>query len=98
MHHSQVVERKLQVKYGTYGPSHDPYSFTECTMITKYADGQVVKAFAHNGLNAYVKLNDVRIGADDEAFELIFGMSPPKFKQIHDRLHPYFDDPIKGWQ
>jgi hypothetical protein len=79
--------------HGSEGSSHDPYSFTEYLFIE---NDMTVKL--HAGLCVWITVNGVSLGVPEEkvgsAFLSYTGLSPDQFVKIHDKLHPWFDDPM----
>jgi len=88
-----ITERRLKRKMGVEGPSHDPYSFVECTVVQNG-----VKITAHMGLIAWLSVagDKVVCGEEDvvKCFELITGISLEVFDRYYERVHPYVPDPM----
>lgn len=92
-----IQTRKLRRRDGTYGPAHDPYSFTERTVDVHTPHSHDVITL-HCGLGVWLIWNGVRITDDEDMavalFEFRTGMTVAQFDRAYDRVHPYVDDPM----
>ena len=74
---------KLEMKNGTEGPRHDPYSFTEFTFEGK----QVV--MLHLGLAEWIQVDGKKLDVPDpvEMFKIFTTFSVHQFERAYRRLH-----------
>lgn len=99
-----LVARTIARKDGTYGPHHDPYSFTDRIVTVERAvdDGEPFQQVKlHSGLGTRLYVDGREITNNETlahwAFETLTGLTVEQFDKAYGRVHPYFDDPIKGW-
>jgi hypothetical protein len=90
----KITQRKLYHRAGSEGPAYDPYGFEERTV---WLNG--VKHTLHTGLGVWYRCGgDLYQCNTEEAtvakWETAVGMTVDVFDRSHDRLHPYFDDPM----
>jgi hypothetical protein len=91
-----ITQRKLAMRTGWEGPSHDPYSWLECTLTLNG-----VAITLHMGLATWIKIDGKRIDdhtPDSSLAPLLFerhtGLTVYTFNEAYNRIHPYFDDPM----
>jgi hypothetical protein len=83
---------RINVRRGSEGPEHDPYSFTEITFY--FTDPERSKVIFHSGLGTWLKYdgrkydeNDSWLPAPvDKIFEHITGLSVRRAEAIPDML------------
>jgi hypothetical protein len=90
---------KLQMESGSEGPAHDPYAYTEYTIL--YRDGRIVTL--HLGLDEWLRVNDeevagFRAGPDAQAsFEAMTQLTVRRFEKSYERINgPYSRCPDCG--
>ena len=78
-----VTGRTTNIKTGTYGPSHDPYGYSEYSMNTTFSDGSEEIVIVHSGLVNWFLINGIQTYIiDSEAereFETQIGMTVGEF-------------------
>lgn len=84
----------LDLRNGTEGPKHDPYSYSEY-IVEK--DG--VEIVLHLGLTSRLTVQGETLAEHDdelcaEEFETLTGIPMNKFERYYYRVHPYFEDPM----
>jgi hypothetical protein len=81
-----VTSRTVDIKRGTYGPAHDPYSFSEFSMITSYSNGTEEVVMIHSGLEYLYSVNgkgqSLYSEAGKEEFERLTGMTVFEFPDL----------------
>lgn len=56
-----VIQRTLDRRTGSEGPSYDPYQYDEITVTTKFSTGEQRHITIHTGLGEWLKVNDVEV-------------------------------------
>lgn len=100
---TRITSRTLDMRHGSEGPQHDPYSFTEFTMCINGWSFTL-----HLGLGCWLKINGREIDDnptlsafphDERGAELVrlwevaTGLTLDKFERIYNERF-YFDDPM----
>lgn len=77
---------RIEIKHGSEGPKHDPYSYTEITFTPTHEGGTVY--VLHMGLVDWIKGNGKLIPCADVAFEFKTrtGLTPEDAQQILIRM------------
>lgn len=79
---AQLVDGYLATRTGSEGPRHDPYAFTETTVLRK---GR--KVTVHEGLACWLQLDGEEVSANDdvvvrENFKRLTGFSPGQIEKF----------------
>lgn len=91
---SHLTQRSLDLRTGSEGPQHDPYSFTEMIMTVNGNETRL-----HLGLGCWLKLNGEMFVPYDEELAVkiwinITGLTPDQFTKAYWRRWPYYPDPM----